>query len=612
MRLVAVYIKKHELLFNNETINFGGKYIYSFNEIDKKNLEISRIRNTKFIKKFWGRNISLVSAVVGANGTGKTSLLSIINRSYKDKTNFLFIYESIRDNKTHYLTKIFNEEQSNSLSKKDYKINVISQDFELNEIEDSPFTELYYSPIFDERVLDFYSPLRLNSDDSNNTLNDIFRRNLLNENIFLNSKTSDIIKSIYEDFPIYEFNIISANRLNKRDLRKVYIDTNIGYANVLKKFRNDMQWEFQKIKDEINSGKHQDIEGLKISMQYIDYVLKVTDKDFLFNMFDIILNNVFNDEQIEEKFKEIFKKDEDIDSKIVINESLSVDRIDYSDLDHDQRLHFRTNLNSLKNLSMVDMLDVIWDDYPNNVPESNHLLHSNDNLIKDLEVNILSLLVLKDVYAINGLQGSYDSLKIIEEKRFEVRLNHFLKKFIVQKHVNLYNKIIRDLGEDFNVLIAKNEIIKIIREDKFSQEIGVNTLKIKEDIINIVEVFYDIIEFYNFIKTLVKNNETSLEIKIKEENSIDNLNLFFKKYEPLSKYFSELSLRDTDIIHVKSNKKFSYGEKMLLNLYSVLYEFSLTRKNVKKNYLLLLDEADLGYHALWKKNTYMQLQKRYL
>lgn len=80
MRLVALYFEDHFLFEEPQTINFGGKYFYAF----QNQYTIERVPNEKFIDNFYNdkddhnKTISLVSAIVGKNGSGKTSLLRSI------------------------------------------------------------------------------------------------------------------------------------------------------------------------------------------------------------------------------------------------------------------------------------------------------------------------------------------------------------------------------------------------------------------------------------------------------------------------------------------------------------------------------------------------------
>ncbi|AXG71452.1 AAA domain, putative AbiEii toxin, type IV TA system [Kordia sp. SMS9] len=78
MRLAAIFIPENTFphLFGKDheelTINLGGKYLYTVTEF-----RVTKTENPQFAPYFWRENISLVSAIVGANGTGKTSLLDI-------------------------------------------------------------------------------------------------------------------------------------------------------------------------------------------------------------------------------------------------------------------------------------------------------------------------------------------------------------------------------------------------------------------------------------------------------------------------------------------------------------------------------------------------------
>lgn len=70
--IVSIYLEEHEYLTNKpQTLNFGGKYLYSFISVEKA-LIVKRKINDKYIPNFFDISeseckIDLVSAVVGQN-----------------------------------------------------------------------------------------------------------------------------------------------------------------------------------------------------------------------------------------------------------------------------------------------------------------------------------------------------------------------------------------------------------------------------------------------------------------------------------------------------------------------------------------------------------------
>ena len=75
MQLVAYYIASYKYGIERQTVNFGGKYFYALRKNRQKKIVISRIPNSKYIPNFYSaENLTLVSAIVGGNGSGKTSL----------------------------------------------------------------------------------------------------------------------------------------------------------------------------------------------------------------------------------------------------------------------------------------------------------------------------------------------------------------------------------------------------------------------------------------------------------------------------------------------------------------------------------------------------------
>lgn len=78
MQLAAYHIINSDLGIKNQTVNFGGKYFYELSENAERKIEIQRTLNPKYISNFYSADekLTLVSAIVGRNGTGKTRLLT--------------------------------------------------------------------------------------------------------------------------------------------------------------------------------------------------------------------------------------------------------------------------------------------------------------------------------------------------------------------------------------------------------------------------------------------------------------------------------------------------------------------------------------------------------
>lgn len=84
MLLAAIFISPNHLshIFGKNhdglTINLGGNYIYELSESKKGVGKIkSKYSNTAYIPGFWNTNLELVSALVGENGVGKTSIMDL-------------------------------------------------------------------------------------------------------------------------------------------------------------------------------------------------------------------------------------------------------------------------------------------------------------------------------------------------------------------------------------------------------------------------------------------------------------------------------------------------------------------------------------------------------
>jgi hypothetical protein len=101
MRLAAIYIPSGELthVFGNDhegfTLNLGGRNIYECSSNRGIPLISGHTKNENFIQDFYNENFTLISTIVGANGTGKSSILNL----FRGHSFSYYVYEYLDNDK---------------------------------------------------------------------------------------------------------------------------------------------------------------------------------------------------------------------------------------------------------------------------------------------------------------------------------------------------------------------------------------------------------------------------------------------------------------------------------------------------------------------------------
>lgn len=89
MKLLGLILRDYENIINNQIYRFSDEYIIDFDWNDT----IAINKNPYHIADFYGETITNISAIVGINGVGKTSLLNFIGFKFPERKEFLSKYE---------------------------------------------------------------------------------------------------------------------------------------------------------------------------------------------------------------------------------------------------------------------------------------------------------------------------------------------------------------------------------------------------------------------------------------------------------------------------------------------------------------------------------------
>lgn len=493
--IVSIYLKTHEYLNDKpQTINFGGEYLYSFKEVGNE-LLIYRKLNEKFIPGFFNIaesncKISLLSAIVGENGVGKSSFLNIIRTVFADH-----IY-AFPDNICVILAEFEGETK------------ILFQSSEYSSI---------YIKEFDRHIQD-------------------------KRHYFKQIKIAAIPKETTD----------------KTNYQSLYYSPHIDL-----KYSKNFD-EFDKFDISLDKYIQSDLDGIaerNTNEQGFKYSLhnELKFKNAL-RVIDFMASEVFQNSEILKVFNLKAKYDE-------------IDLI-FRGLEEDKEFwntpsQFRAPINKIKELAEKEIGN--WTDI--------RIFNNNDRVENQAEINkyilqrhiIISILSIIKRMLEQDAGNSYLNEGEIDESEFDAKN---------QNAEALFLSFIR------TAFVSKGQRKKVFDED----------------------LFFDFFKEVNSAITAItdEGDVTNQRISIRLEKVRSILELHSKIVKNLMSYFerdSDKNLNLYEFISVDPYRNMSSGELALLNFFSRLYSFVQHKQERlnRKNIILLLDEADLGFHPIWKK-----------
>lgn len=477
MRLAAIHIFDHYLFEETKTINFGSKYNYQILS-DGTFCSIKREENLLFIPNFFADSTILnISAIVGTNGVGKTSILKEITQLFSNSygSSSIIIFEDATDEMIIH--------NSNHSIKFITKIKFKKVDVDLQTI--------YYSPFLDFK--EQFSGIDLSFD----------------KLLFSDLENIQGVREGNE-------RVIPMERLKQKNSKRIRNLKNSEYAESI-----------AKIFDFPDDDLHR--------VTFTRYMIKADEKEVDFHNTPMDFRFFLN-----ELFLKIRKESSDF-NRSVNNEF--------------ERFELQKNL--YKNYLLMDVFCLL-----------------------------VSLMELKNTYLSEGhfKSISYDDQKKIIKKHTAFELLEFwLNNYEYSK--GKPQPLPR--SEVINLLYFVYEYLDEIKCDKFGRS-----------------------ELFDWnSKKLYFNSENLDKLFLLDKALINKLPTYYSKTGIKNEVYYELLFELSHFVNLEpSSRNLSSGETAMLNLFSRIFDYFDNRllhiQTEKKhtNYLLLLDESDLGFHPQWKKN----------
>jgi ABC-type dipeptide/oligopeptide/nickel transport system ATPase component len=492
MRLAAIYIEEHEFLFNNQPqiLNFGSEYVYKFSK-KSKNIIVSRERNNQYVEGLFNVSnstvkINLITAIVGENGTGKSSVLDCIRSLFIEHKYAL---------PSGDITVLVEDGNELKVLYSNYSVALIyggavKKYLPLKDIEKIDFQSIYFSPHLD---------LKYNFN--------------------------------FDNFDSYD---ISIDKTIEKDLE-----------DLDKKGTNESGWKYHPTQELV----------FKNSLRQIGFLNS-----------DIARSN--------KVFNEIFSIPK-FEKGIIIFRDYNIDP-ELWNIPRQFKYVFKLILEKLES--------------ENNEWAKIRKFNKENNVINQIAVNryLLERFIIKCFLSV-----------IIEQMD---KVNTFLEEGVLPDAYDLKKYT------DFTAIEVFKDFIKKSFVEKGKHKFKVfNHIEIDKLFICIAQILDKAKDEREISKTSIHVNLSDIEeLLYLHKKTITSLFNYFPKYE--GDVIGENYYVDGFISFRPTDRNLSSGENALLNFFSKLHnfvEYNLAEDSKflqdKKHYILLLDEADLGFHPTWKK-----------
>lgn len=338
MKLLGLIIRNYENIIEKQIFNFSDEYTICYNWGDT--IEIKK--NLNFIPYFYGKNITNISAIVGINGVGKTSILNFIGfklserKEFLNKYEYFLIYESNED----IFIEFNNSLNINKILFQDTSIEIESgllgfNDARLFKKQDN-YVETYTFTSDGSINYIFTRYLQYSFNEPNDSIDKIIGNKLI---------TRNLCQSPTNFFRIQAFKFLKNNDFftpNKKMKYRISFWSVNSLLEFIFEAKTDFPQEFYDLLAQLqildNTHKNNRIQFTKQIIAYFIYLIYILnssynfdDKTFLYLIHDIIvdhLNGVNNKHQIEsDDFITKLYSNKQILLNYFTNEPTSIDKI---------------------------------------------------------------------------------------------------------------------------------------------------------------------------------------------------------------------------------------------------------------------------------------------